>query len=490
MSLSYTPINDIPQIHETARRAWLSGKAKSVAFRKQQIAQVGYLVKDNEQRFKDALKADLGRPYLETEFFDFGIVYAEARTVHDNIEKWTAEQSPGFSPNWFFMKPRLRPEPKGVVLIIAPFNYPLFLLLVPLISAIAGGNAVVLKAPEHTPAFSGLLAELLPRYLDQELYHVINGAVPETTKVLELRWDHSNGRVARIVSQAAAKHLTPLTLENPVFVDHKVDLVMTARRVLWGRICNAGQICMAPEYVLVPEEIQGALVAALKEANSDSFGRIVTQAHAARIKALIDNTEGNVEFGGEVDVLQKYVAPTVVSNVGPHDSLMEIFGPVLVLVPVKNVDEAIAIVNSRDIPLAVYVFSHDETFQGRVKENTQSGTFMVNETLIAVATPGLPAGGKGASGHGYYTGKHGFDQFVHQRVSLNNPTWVDRLVFRYRFPPYSPEAVHKLRAAEASLPPRPGSSELASGMTLAITLATLTIAGTSVFAALRSLNRV
>ncbi|OJT03594.1 Aldehyde dehydrogenase family 3 member B1 [Trametes pubescens] len=340
MSLTYTSLDDIPKIHDTAQRAWLSGKAKSVAFRKEQIAQVGYLVKDNKQRFKDAMKADLGRPYLETEFFDFGIVYAEARMAYDSIGAWTAAQSAAFSAKWFFMRPRGVPQPKGVVLVIAPFNYPLFLLLVPLISAIAGGNAVVLKPPEHTPAFSALLAELLPKYLDPELYQVINGAVPETTKILELQWDHimytGNGRVARIVAQAASKYLTPLTLElggkNPVFVDPKVDLTMTARRVLWGRVSNAGQICMAPEYVLVPEEIQDAFVAALRAAhdaffpegpkNSASFGRIVTEAHAARIKGLIEGTKGTIEFGGEVDVGEKYVAPTVVSNVRGDDSLM------------------------------------------------------------------------------------------------------------------------------------------------------------------------
>ncbi|KAI0353649.1 aldehyde dehydrogenase [Trametes cingulata] len=504
-SLVYTPLEDIPKIHDTARRAFLSGRAKSIEFRKQQIAQVAYLVKDNEQRFKDALKADLGRPYLETEFFDFGIVYAESRAAYDKIEKWTKEQAPEFSANWFLMKPRLKPEPKGVVVLIAPFNYPLFLLLVPLISAIAGGNAAVLKPPEHTPAFSALLGELVPKYLDPELYHVINGAIPETTKMLELQWDHimyiGNAHVGRVIAEAAAKHLTPLTLElggkNPVVVDPKVDMKMAARRVLWGRVSNAGQICLAPEYVLIPEEAQEAFVAACREVNqsffpegaknSESFGRIVTEAHAARIKRLIDGTKGTIEFGGEVDVAERYVAPTLVSNVRADDSLMEIFGPVLAVVPVKDVHEAIAFINSRDYPLGIYIFSHDKKFQKTVTEHTQSGSVMINDTLIAVGAPGLPVGGKGAGGYGYYTGKFGFDQFVHMRISLISPPWFDTVAFWFRFPPYTSEGAKKARSLETPLPPRPGSST-SSPATWAI-LGAAVVAGAS-FMTLRSLDRL
>ncbi|KAI0373634.1 aldehyde dehydrogenase [Pilatotrama ljubarskyi] len=490
-SLVYTPLEDIPKIHDTARRGFLSGKAKSVEFRKQQISQVGYLVKDNEQHFKDAMKADLGRPFLETEFFDFGIVYAECRMAYDKIEKWTKEQAPEFSANWFFMKPRLKPEPKGVVVLIAPFNYPLSLLLVPLISAIAGGNAAVLKPPEHTPAFSALLAELLPKYLDPELFHVINGAVPETTKLLELKWDHimytGNAHVGRIIAEAAAKHLTPLTLElggkNPVVIDPKVDLKMAARRVLWGRVSNAGQICLAPEYILIPQEAQEAFVAACREVNqtffpegpknSESFGRIVTEAHAARIKRLIDRTKGTIEFGGEVDVAERYVAPTVVSNVRADDSLMseEIFGPVLVVVPVKDVEEAISFINSRDYPLGIYIFSSDKKFQKRVVDQTQSGSVMVNDTLIAVGAPGLPVGGKGPGGYGYYTGKFG----------------IDGVAFWFRFPPYTPEGAKKARTLETPLPPRPGSST-SSPATWAI-LGAAVVASAS-FVTLRSLDRL
>ncbi|KAI9001464.1 aldehyde dehydrogenase [Trametes punicea] len=475
-ALTYTLTEDIPKIHETARRAFDSGKTKSTEFRKEQIAQVGYLVKDNEERWREALHADLGRHPQETDLLEFTPTYSEVEMSYENIEKWTKPQSIPFSLNWFPMRPRYQAEPKGVVLIIAPFNFPLYLLLGPMASAITAGNAVVLKPSEQTPATSQLLAELLPKYLDPELYHVINGGVPETTKVLELKWDHilytGNGRVARIIAQAAAKHLTPLTLElggkNPVVVDPKVDVKMAARRILWGRFSNAGQICLCPDYVLVPAHFQDTLVEAMKEVyesfypegpeKSDSLSRIVSVAHATRIKSLIDETKGKVVLGGGADLSKRYIAPTVVRDVSADDPLMgeEIFGPVLPIVPVKDVDEAVAFIRAREYPLAVYVFSQDKKFQEKVFKNTKSGAACANDTVISAGVPGLPVGGVGSSGYGYYSGKHCFEQFSHYRVSIDNPNWVDTVAFGFRYPPYKPNYRKYIRAFSSKLPPRPG----------------------------------
>ncbi|KAI0325253.1 NAD-aldehyde dehydrogenase [Cubamyces sp. BRFM 1775] len=475
----YTPVEDIPRIHQRVRNVYRSGKLKSIEYRREQIAQVGYLLKDNEQRFIDAMLTDLGRPAQETIFFDFAAVYIDVKTAYDNVAKWTKPERATFNLNFFVMNPRLRPEPKGVVLAIAPFNAPVFMLLGPLIGAIAGGNAVVLKPSEQSPGVAKLFAELVPKYLDQDLFHVINGGIPETTRVLELPWDHiiytGNGRVARIISAAAAKHLTPTTLElggkNPVVIDPKCDVELAARRILWGRTCNAGQVCLAPEYVLLPESFQDTFVQALKDVyrsfyphgpkDSDSFCRIVTEAHTARIKDLIDRTKGTVVFGGDADVAERYVAPTVVKDVRPDDPLMEgeIFGPVLLLVPVKDVDEALEIINSKDHPLAIYAFSSDQAFLDKVFDNTESGAAVANEVVISIGVPGLPMGGVGASGHGYFTGKHMFDEFTHLRVSLNNPGWVDKIAFGFRFPPYKPEKEKQLRALSPSLPPRPSEKK-------------------------------
>ncbi|KAI0767700.1 NAD-dependent aldehyde dehydrogenase [Fomes fomentarius] len=455
------------QIHARARKAFLSGKTKSIAYRKAQIAQVGYMLKDNEQRFVDALKQDLGRPSLETEFLDLAGVYIDVRIAYDSVEKWAATQNAEFNLSFWAMSPKIRSEPKGTVLIIAPFNGPIIMTISPLVGAIAGGNAVVMKPSEQTPATSALFAELVPKYLDNELYHVINGGIPETTAVLDLQWDHilytGNGRVARIVAATAAKHLTPLTLEvrkNPVVVDPRFDVKLAARRILWGRFLNAGQVCVCPEYVLVPKDFQDTLVEAMKEIyqsfypegpkDSQSFARIVGEAHAKRIKHLIDSTEGKVVFGGDADNSQKYIAPTLVKDVRGDDSLMsesavssavfptflEIFGPVLALVPVRDVDEAIAFINARDHPLAVYVFSDDKVFQDKVFLNTQSGAAVANDTMIHVGVPGVPMGGIGPSGYGYYTGKDMFEQFTHKRARITNPSWVDALGFGCRYPPY------------------------------------------------------
>ncbi|KAI0763342.1 aldehyde dehydrogenase [Trametes elegans] len=481
-TLTYTPIADIPQILETARSAFESGRTDSVAFRKEQIAQVAYLIKDNEERLREALHADLGRHPQETDLLDFGPTLSEIRDAYNNVEKWVRPQSIGFSINWFAMSPKFTAEPKGVALIIAPFNFPMFLLLGPLVSAIAAGDAVVLKPSEQTPATSQLLGELIPKYLDPELYHLVNGGVPETTKLLELKWDHilytGNGRVGRIIAEAAAKHLTPITLEvggkNPVVVDPKVDIKMSARRVLWGRFSNAGQICLCPEYVLVPAEFQDTLVEALKEAyhsfypdgpdNSDSISRIVSEAHTARIKRLIDETKGEIVLGGNADVSKRYIAPTVVRDVAAGDALLseEIFGPVLPIVPVKDVDDAIAFIRAREDPLAVYVFSPDKQFQRKVFKSTRSGAAVANETVISAGVPGLPVGGIGASGYGYYSGKQGFEQFTHYRATLNNPGWVDKVAFGFRYPPYQKDYKKYVKALDAPLPPRPGSRSVAA----------------------------
>ncbi|RDX42382.1 aldehyde dehydrogenase [Lentinus brumalis] len=474
MSERYTPIGKIVEVHECARRAFESHKAAPVAFRKAQIAQIGYLIKDNEKRLIEALQFDLGRPALETELYDMGPAIKDVRLAYDSVGSWARPQR-AFSMRYFLMGPQLTAEPKGVVLIISPFNLPIFLTLSPLASAIAAGCAAVIKPSEATPHINKVLAELLPKYVDPDLYHIVQGGIPETTKatqILELRWDHilyiGGERVARIVTQAAARHLTPVTLElggkNPLVVDPRVDPVFTAKRILWGRFGNAGQICTAPEYVLVPEEFQEQLISALKDVyhsfypdgpeKSDSFARIVSAQHAARIKALLDQTGGDIVCGGEVDVDKRYVAPTIVNNVTATDSLMseEIFGPVLAVIPVKDVEEAISVIRSRQTPLAVYVFSPDKRFQKKVFSNTKSGAALANETTLSPAVPGFPVGGVGASGYGYYAGRHAFEQFTHWRVSLDNPIWF---MLGFRFPPYKAGYKKYLMWLYPPLPPRP-----------------------------------
>ncbi|ESK93570.1 aldehyde dehydrogenase [Moniliophthora roreri MCA 2997] len=473
--LQYTPLDEIEKIHTELKNGFNSGKTKSIAYRKYQLLQLMYMMKDNGERFEEALKADLGRPPLESQFFEVASCIVEIKHTYAHIDKWVKPEKPPFSLNWTPMRPVIYKEPKGVVLIISPFNYPVFLTVPILASALAAGNAVVIKPSESTPATSALLAELIHQYLDTSLVRVVNGAIPETTRLLELPWGHllytGGGRVAKVVSAAAAKTLTPVSLElggkSPVFIDPNCDLKIAARRILWGKIANAGQTCVAPDYIFVTEDFQDKLVAALKEAHAEfypngpkepgAYSRLCTPQAFNRVNGLLQNTRGHVAIGGEVDESDKFIAPTVVTDVKPGDSLMseEIFGPVLPIVPIKNWEEAIAFVNSNDHPLSLYVFSNDENFKQKVFRSTQSGSAIANETIIHPAAEGLPFGGIGPSGSGYHSGKYGFDMFTHLRSSLDSPSWIESLL-AFRYPPYTAKKFATMnRTFMPRLPARP-----------------------------------
>lgn len=349
--------------------------------------------------------------------------------------------------------------------------------------AIAAGNAVVIKPSELTPSTSALLAELIPQYLDKSVYSVINGAIPETTKLLELKWDHilytGNGRVATIVLQAAAKHLTPVALElggkNPTFIDPKTDIAFAAKRIAWGKFSNCGQTCTTTDYILVPEEAQDKVVTAFSDVikgfypdgaiKSQSYSRIISDVHFKRLSGLLAETKGTIAVGGETDAAQKFIAPTVVRDVMFDDALMgqEIFGPILPIVPVKDIDEAIERISKMDHPLAVYIFSDDAAMKKKFFDGTQSGSAVANETLLIPAVNGLPFGGVGASGHGYHTGKFGFDLFTHMRSTLDCPSWVDKILGA-RYAPYSPKKLSSLKTIlYPSMPPRVGTSSWFGG---------------------------
>ncbi|KAI0064314.1 NAD-aldehyde dehydrogenase [Artomyces pyxidatus] len=484
-----TPIDEIPVIRENLRRAFRTGRSKSIAYRKQQLLALAYMIKDNAARLHEALDLDLHRAPSETNFIEIFPSLAEAKEAYDSVGKWSKPERVHWSFNWFAMNPTIRKEAKGVVLIISPFNYPITLSLGPLSGAIAAGNACVLKPSELTPAYSALLAELVPQYLDPEMYTVINGAIPETTEMLKLQWDHilytGGARVASIILGAAAKTLTPVTTEachppsswfllhlggkSPVFIDPKCDLKMTAKRLMWGKVTNAGQTCIAPDYVLVPRSFVDTFVTACIEAlkeffpdgaeKSDSYARVISPGHFKRIKALLDGTRGAVAYGGSTNEDTKFIEPTLVVGVKNDDSLMseEIFGPVLPILVVEDVNEALEIVNSRDHPLALYVFSRDAAYKAKVFDNTQSGACVANDCIVHYATEGLPFGGIGPSGSGMQGGKFSFDTFTHFRGTLDNPKWVD-IILGGRYAPFTPKKQASIEGMFPSFPRRDGSS--------------------------------
>ena len=315
----------------------------------------------------------------------------------------------------------------------------------------------MLKPSEVAPHTSALIAKYLPRYVDPTCIEVVEGGVPETTKLLEQRFDHifytGNGTVGRIIMRAAAEHLTPVTLElggkSPTIVDSTADLDVAAKRIVWGKFFNAGQTCVAPDYVLVEESVHDALmtrmVAAVREfygdqpQRSDSFARIVNERHHDRLTKLLDPKAGaqhSIACGGTHDRSDRYIAPTILRDVSPDSPVMqeEIFGPILPVIAVRNVDEAIRFVNDREKPLALYVFSSDKNTQRTVLRRTSSGGATVNHVWLHLAVPELPFGGVGHSGMGAYHGEHSFDVFSHKKAVLKKGTQLDPTIL---YPPYT-----------------------------------------------------
>ncbi|MDQ0795789.1 aldehyde dehydrogenase (NAD+) [Streptomyces sp. B1I3] len=332
-----------------------------------------------------------------------------------------------------------RQDPLGVVLVIAPWNYPVQLLLAPVAGALAAGNAVVAKPSELAPATSSAVARLLPEYLDTDAVAVVEGAVPETTALLAERFDHifytGNGTVGRIVMAAAAKHLTPVTLElggkSPAFVDRDTDLKTVASRLVSGKFLNTGQTCVAPDYVLTDPETAAALEDALAAAVEDRFGpdasaspeygRIVNERHFDRLVGLLDS--GRTVTGGAHDRGQKYIAPTVLADVAPDAPVMreEIFGPVLPIITVDGLDEAIGFINDRDKPLALYAFTQSPAVRERLLTETSSGGVGMGLPLAHLTVSDLPFGGVGESGMGSYHGRYSLETFSHRKAVLDTP---------------------------------------------------------------------
>jgi aldehyde dehydrogenase (NAD+) len=435
------------------RTSFGSGRPRPLDHRLRQLGGVLQFLKEREPEIEAALRDDMGRPSFEVYPSEIAFCAAEATLARKKLRSWS---KPRWVPTSLIGQPGtswIYPEPLGVVLIIGPWNYPLQLVMVPLIGAIAAGNCAVIKPSEVVPAMSRLIASRLPEYLDPECVSIVEGGVPETTALLAERFDSifytGNGTVGRIVMEAAAKHLTPLTLElggkSPCLVDQHTDLDVAARRIVWGKCYNAGQTCVAPDYVLAHQAIEAPLLERMRQMiteffgdnpqKSPDYGRIVNARHHRRLTNLLPGS-GEIFAGGVADEADRYLAPTILRNVPPNSPVMadEIFGPILPVIGVKDVDEAIGFVNARPKPLALYLFTHDATVRESVLERTSSGGVAVNHVLIHLAIPSLPFGGVGASGFGAYHGKASFDTFSHRKSVLKKPTWLDPSFF---YPPYN-----------------------------------------------------
>ncbi|KAG9036113.1 hypothetical protein FS837_001757 [Tulasnella sp. UAMH 9824] len=458
--LKYTPVEEIPHIRDHVKATFDSGRLRPLQYRKEQLLRLAHLIEDNYTRFEEAYKLDLGRHKLEVTACELDMVVTEIMYFYNNFETWAQPQKPPFDIKFWAFGPVIRKVPKGVVLMIGPFNA----------GAIASGNACVVKMSELVPHVSALVTELFPKYLDQDLFRVVNGAVPETTALLDLQWDHiiftGSATVGKIVSAAAAKHLTPITLElggkNPVFYDPKMDPEVTARRVLWAKTMNAGQICNSPNHVFVPveaqEELADAFIKVYKEfypdgAENAPITSLVNDAAFNRVKQLLEKTRGEVVCGGQLDEKRRWIAPTVLKNVELNDVVLEseLFGPILPIVPVKDIQEAINFTRSQPHPLSLYVFTDDRDFEENVFNQTQSGQFMRNDCCVQASVKGMPFGGVGESGHGMLLGQYTFDTLSHFRNTASSPRLMDSLM-GWRFPPYTDAKIKQAAMMKPRVP--------------------------------------
>lgn len=430
---------DLAPVVARLRAAFDTGRTKPLAWRLDQLRALRALLTEQSDAFLEALHADLGKGPTEAYRTEVGFVLNELDHTAANLEEWLSPKPAAVPRGFLPAEAKVVRDPLGVVLVIAPWNYPLQLALAPLVGALAAGNTAVVKPSELAPATSAAIARLLPRYLDQDVVAVVEGAVPETTALLEQRFDHifytGNGVVGRIVMAAAAKHLTPVTLElggkSPVVVEEGVDLAATAQRLARGKFMNAGQTCVAPDYVLAIGDTAAALEAELSTAvhaiygedpSADpEYGRIVNERHFDRLAALLDS--GRVVTGGVQDRASRYLAPTVLADVAPDAPVMreEIFGPILPIVAVPDLDAAIAFINDRDKPLALYAFTDSELTKQRLTEETSSGALAFGLPVSHLAIPELPFGGVGESGMGRYHGEYSIDTFSHTKAILDKP---------------------------------------------------------------------
>ena len=429
-----------------------TGSTMPLAWRLSQLDALEHFLTEREGDIVEALRKDLGKPETEALLSEVRMIVGEVRLTRKRLRSWMKPERVRTPLVAMPGRSYIYREPLGLVLIIAPWNYPFQTAVLPLVGALAAGNCVVLKPSEIAPHTSAFIAKWIPKYLDTKAVRVVEGGVPETTALLRQKWDHifytGNGTVGRIVMEAASKHLTPVTLElggkSPAVVDETADLDSAAKRIVYGKFFNAGQTCVAPDYVLVHEAVHDALlnrmVSAVREFYGDDprespdFARIINRRHHARLARLLDGAD--VATGGETDISERYIAPTIIKNVKEGDQVMkeEIFGPILPVISVPSVPAAVAFINRQPKPLALYFFSTSKDAQKLVIEGTSAGGTTINHVWLHVGVPALPFGGVGESGMGAYHGRHSFETFSHQRGVLKKSTLKDPPLM---FPPYA-----------------------------------------------------
>jgi aldehyde dehydrogenase (NAD+) len=441
------------------RSVFNTGRTRSVQWREEQLRAIERMCEEREGEISDALTQDLGRSTFEAWLGDIASTKAEAVFARKNFRKWMKPRRQSLPLAQMPGRAWVQYDPLGVVLVIGPWNYPFFLCMSPVVAAIAAGNAVVVKPSELAPATSALMARLIPLYLDTEAVRVVEGAADVTQDLMSQGFDHAlftgGTEIGRKIMAAAAPTLTPVTLElggkSPVLVLADADLDVTARRIAWTKLLNSGQTCIAPDYILadrsIAKELTDKIVATIAKFRADRKDpslRIVNERQFDRLVSILSATEGTVVTGGGSDRATLSIEPTVVVDPGPDDSVMadEIFGPILPIITVGSTDEAVAFVNARPKPLALYVFTSSQQKGRDLVDRMPSGGAVINHIAMHCLVPQLPFGGVGASGMGAYHGQWGFEALSHRRAVLSKPAKPDPGLL---YPPYTDRAMKILR---------------------------------------------
>lgn len=438
------------ELIDQQRAFFNTNRTKDTDFRIEQLQRLKTLLVSNQNRLNEAIYADFKKSPFETFTNEFGLVFLDIDEACSKLKKWSKRKR--VRTNWvnFPAKSYIIPEPLGVSLVIGAWNYPYQLSFAPVIAAIAAGNTVILKPSELPSHTSRIMAELINSHFDPVFFHVIEGGITETTALLEQRFDKifftGSPNVGRIVYQAAAKHLTPVTLElggkSPAIFTENANLKMGVKRLIWAKFLNSGQTCIAPDYVLLPKSMKEEFLLLAKQeielaqysVQNENYIQIINDRNVQRLKQLLD--PGKVYYGGKIDEEMRIIEPTLLHNISFSDPIMqeEIFGPLLPILTYDSLDEAIAEVKNREKPLSCYIFTNDSALKNKLLSEISFGGGAVNEAIMHISNSRLPFGGVGQSGTGSYHGEAGFKAFSHYKSVLEKATWFET---KLKYSPYS-----------------------------------------------------
>ena len=451
---------DIELILLAQKNLFFTNKTKSIDFRIHQLKKLKRILKENENLLYDAIYKDLGKSEFETYTTELSLIYHEINLAVKKIKKWSKRKRVATNFTNLPAKSFIMPEPLGNTLIIAPWNYPIQLAFSPAVASICAGNTVIIKPSEVTNHCSNTIAKIVNDNFESKFFHVIEGGIAETTKLLNNKFDKifftGSTNVGKIIYQAAAKNLTPVVLElggkSPTFVLKDCHIKMTVKRLVWAKFLNAGQTCVAPDYILLDKNIEKQFLEILKveiETNyklnddiSENYTRIINDENYERLVKLIP--EKNIFIGGKTNAKNRFISPTVLTNISFDDNIMqsEIFGPILPIITFTNLNDTIKKVKQLEKPLSCYVYAKNKKNINKILNELSFGSGAVNDSVMQLTNSNLPFGGVGASGIGSYHGESGFKTFSHFKSLLSKPTWFE-LNTKYR--PYTKNKLNLLK---------------------------------------------